>query len=180
MARYGITDRLTGGTPTANDATYGAVVNAVDNNEATHWQTNTSKIPAWFKYDCGAGVIWAFGKLRCKPYGSSYGPNAFNVTSSNNDSDYTTLYTGNMANNSNWQEFTWINSIKYRYIKINITSSYEVGNSVAVYEFEAMEMIKVGGLGIGNPWIFMKDMWEKHDKLWQPKLILPKDLEFQI
>jgi len=27
-----------------------------------------------------------------------------------------------------------------------------------------------GGLGYGNPWIFLKDMWEKHDRLWKPKL----------
>ncbi len=35
-----------------------------------------------------------------------------------------------------------------------------------------------GGFSGGQPWIFMKDMWEKHNKLWIPKLILPKDLGF--
>jgi hypothetical protein len=35
-----------------------------------------------------------------------------------------------------------------------------------------------GGFGFGNPWTFFKDAWEKHDKLWKPKLILPKDLGF--
>ena len=33
-----------------------------------------------------------------------------------------------------------------------------------------------GGFSSGQPWIFMKDMWEKHNKLWKPKgLILPKE-----
>jgi hypothetical protein len=36
--------------------------------------------------------------------------------------------------------------------------------------------VTAGGFGYGNPWMFMKDMWEKHDKLWtQKKLILPKE-----
>ena len=29
-----------------------------------------------------------------------------------------------------------------------------------------------GGFGFGNPWIFMKEAREKHDKLWKPKGIL--------
>lgn len=45
----------------------------------------------------------------------------------------------------------------------------------------ATEIIKVfqgsarGGFSGGQPWIFMKEMWEKHNKLWTPKLILPKE-----
>jgi hypothetical protein len=39
-----------------------------------------------------------------------------------------------------------------------------------------------GFSGVSNPWVFMKDVWENHNKLWTPKkkLILPKDLSFQI
>ena len=35
-----------------------------------------------------------------------------------------------------------------------------------------------GGLGIGNPWIFMKDMWEKHNKIWRPnkKILIPQGI----
>ena len=36
--------------------------------------------------------------------------------------------------------------------------------------------IPAGGFSGGQPWIFMKDMWEKHSKIWKPKgLILPKE-----
>ena len=38
--------------------------------------------------------------------------------------------------------------------------------------------IPSGGFSGFSPWIFMKDMWEKHNKIWTPKLILPKDLGF--
>ncbi|MHB1334527.1 MAG: LamG-like jellyroll fold domain-containing protein [Candidatus Humimicrobiaceae bacterium] len=37
-----------------------------------------------------------------------------------------------------------------------------------------------GFSGVSNHWVFIKDMWDKHNKLWKPKgLILPKDLSFQ-
>jgi len=37
-----------------------------------------------------------------------------------------------------------------------------------------------GGFSGFSPWIFLKDMWERHDRLWTPdkKLILPEDLGF--
>ena len=28
-----------------------------------------------------------------------------------------------------------------------------------------------GGLGVGSPWIFMKDMWKKHNKIFIPKKV---------
>jgi len=38
---------------------------------------------------------------------------------------------------------------------------------------------RVSWSGVSNPWIFLKDVLEKHDKLWTPKgLVLPKDLGF--
>ncbi len=150
MATYGTTDRLTGGTPTGTSG--GTIANAVDNNVSTYWAP-TGAVPIYFKYDCGVGVNWAFSKLRAYNY-LDQGINAFNVTLSNDDSNWTTVYSGNMANNENWQDFTWTNRTKYRYININITSDYYPG-SLAVYEFEAFEGIyPAGGLGIGNPYIF--------------------------
>jgi hypothetical protein len=175
MATYGVTDRLTGGTPTASGVSGGLVASAVDNNESTYWQLNAA-VNGWYKYDCGAGVTWAFGKLRFKCHASLY-IGDFTVQGSNDDSDYSTIYSGAGAATANWQEFTWSNKSKYRYIKINIVSA--PGTNLIVYEFETMEMIfSLGGFSGGQPWIFLKDMWNKHKKLWTPKLILPKDLGF--
>lgn len=47
-----------------------------------------------------------------------------------------------------------------------------------VYNISAYSYTK-GGFGFGNPWIFLKDAYDKHKKLWTPKgLILPQDLGF--
>jgi len=135
---YGTTDRLTGGTATADDEVYGPPTTAVDNNESTAW-TNSVGGNDWWKYDSGVGVTWAWGKFRCKPNNSptAYGPNGFRIYGSNDDSSYTLLYDGNMANNSDWQEWTWVNSTKYRYIKFNPYSGY--GGVYSLWEIEAME-----------------------------------------
>jgi hypothetical protein len=145
---YGTTDRLTGGTPTV---CAGTAANAVDNNEATFWE-HAAASPHFFQYDCGAGVSWAWGKLRVKNH-NVVGATNFNVTGSNNGVDFDTLYSGSMAATLDWQEFTWVNSTAYRYIKINITSQQNAGDMV-IYEFEAMEQLAVKSLGIGNPMIF--------------------------
>jgi hypothetical protein len=168
---YGETDRLTGGTPTA-DSAYSSTNTpdyAVDNNTETGW-TSASGFPHWWKYDFGAGTAWAIGKLRWYST-DAYGPNAFTVNGSNNDSDWTELYSGNGTKvGTDWQETTWENSTTYRYIKINITSGWDA-DSVAIREFEAFEQLAVSG-GILN-WWFFKEAWQKHDKIWQPKLAIP-------
>ena len=170
---YGTTDRLTGGTASASGFDQGAAANAVDNNEASYWG-DIGAFPQYWLYDCGAGVSWAFGKLRAKNY-LNYGINAFTSNGSNNGVDYTQLYSGNMLNNNSWQEFTWVNIIAYRYIKNIITSGYNAGE-IDVYEFEAFEQLAVAG----GFMIFLSEAWKKHDRLWLPKLIIPKDLGFQI
>ena len=171
MATYGTTDRLTGGTVTAMNSIYNPIAYIVDNDLGTYWGGDTQS-GSWIKYDCGVGITWAFGKLRCKPvYG--YGPNAFTVNLSNNDSDYTQVYSGNMANTSGspWQEFTWINTTKYRYIKIITTSHYHA-TVIEIYEIEAMEMLPAT---TGFFHWFFSEAWRKHDRLWIPKLVLPKE-----
>jgi len=47
-----------------------------------------------------------------------------------------------------------------------------------IYEKTAYQYI-MHGAGIGSPMIFFKEAWEKHDKLWKPKLAIPK-LGYQI
>lgn len=133
-------DKLTGGTPTVDSADYGtSAADAVNDNTEDYW-TSDRTFPHWFKYDFGNGVSWAICKLRWYST-DSYGPNAFTVNGSNNDSDWTELYSGNGSKvGTNWQEITWENSTKYRYIKINITSGWNT-ERVAIREFEAMEII---------------------------------------
>jgi len=55
-------------------------------------------------------------------------------------------------------------------------------NGVALTQAEVLQVKNIttyayaGGFSGFSPWIFMKDMWEKHNKIWTPKgLILPKE-----
>jgi len=71
----------------------------------------------------------------------------------------------------------------YHYQTGDITTSTAIaswtGGSQTLYIVANIMSIPAGGFGFGNPWMFLKDAWEKHDKLWKPKgLILPKDLGF--
>ncbi len=88
-------DILTGGTASADSETNGATANGCDNNEATEWQTNDTDLPHWWKYDLGAGVTKTIRKFRSKIY-YALGKD-FTIAGSNNDSDWTTLYSGTRA-----------------------------------------------------------------------------------
>ena len=43
---------------------------------------------------------------------------------------------------------------------------------------KAYSRIAGGGFSGGQPWIFMKDMWEKHNKIWKPnkKILIPEGI----
>uniref|UniRef100_A0A6H1ZDS9 F5/8 type C domain-containing protein n=1 Tax=viral metagenome TaxID=1070528 RepID=A0A6H1ZDS9_9ZZZZ len=74
------------------------------------------------------------------------------------------------------------NTKKYQYYAFKFADNWSGANQMALRRVSLMTedgyYPPAGGLGIGNPWIFMKDMWEKHNKLWIPKLILQEDLGF--
>jgi len=171
---YGETDRLTGGScsSSSNYSSSNLCGKAIDDDAVNTWwaSNNSETMPQWWKYDFGAGTSWAIGKLRMASLDYDPGPNAFTVHGSNNDSDWTELYSGNKTEPAGFQDFTWENSTEYRYIRVTITSVYG-GNHCTVREFEAFEQLAVSG-GILN-WWFFKEAWQKHDKIWQPKLAIP-------
>ena len=152
MATYGITDRCTGGTATADQNDGNLPSAAFDDNNSTYWQrTGATALPAWLKYDFGAGVTWAIGKMTALLYATGGGSwKDFTVQGSNNDSTWITLYTGVAADSAALQTFTWINQVKYRYIKINITSDYRgADNYCSAYEVSMYE-----GIYLGNAFFF--------------------------
>ena len=181
MADYGIIDRCTGGAATADQNSAGHLPSAAfDDNDSTYWErTGTTALPAWLKYDFGAGVTWAIGKMTALLYatgGCSW--RAFTVNGSNNDSNWTELASLEAADSAALQTFTWINQVKYRYIKIIITSDYRgADNYCSTYEVSMYELLPSGS----GFFIFLCEAWRKHNKLWKPKgLIIPKDLGFQM
>jgi hypothetical protein len=143
---YGTTDRFTGGTASASAVYYGAASNAVDNNSTSVWATETyCPTDIWWKYDFGSGVSWKIGKVTidCRLYEGNREVKDFTVYGSNNDSTWTSLYTGQCTNDANKQTFTFENTTAYRYIRITVTSSYRSPQYVSVEEFEAFETLVV-------------------------------------
>ena len=143
MPTYGTTDRCTGGTASAN-AVYGIdhADHAVANDgNASYWYATSG--PCWWKYDFGAGVAWRISKLimQCANIVTKCGVKNFTVQGSNNDSDYTTLYTGITVNNNNEQTFTWTNKVSYRYIKINVIDDWDATGYALICEVQMFEGI---------------------------------------
>ena len=149
-------DKCTGGTATADnswDANYVAS-KAFDNDETTtRWSSTDTAMPHWIKYNFGDGIVWIIRKLRLKPWaGSPAQVKDFTLQGSNNDSNWTTIYTGQAADNGNWQDFIFTNTIAYRYYLVNITTSYyqPTTNAVSITEIEMMVKIPEGGAFLLN------------------------------
>lgn len=140
MADY-TSDLCSGGTASANN---GTAANAFDNNETTEW--NSTIQPSWIKYDFGAGNAKRIERLRTKATISTTDRkyNVFSIAGSNNDSDYTTLYSGNGAQTLNWETWDFSNATSYRYIKMTITNTH-AGTYTRLVEIEMMEKIYASG-----------------------------------
>ena len=113
---------------------------AFDGNAGTNWIEGVG-LPAWLKYDFGSTYANPIKKLRLLGRSglASRNPNAFTLAGSNDDSSYTTIYTGNMVENDSWQEFTFTaNTTAYRYYKLNVTSTF-YGSYPQLAELELWE-----------------------------------------
>ena len=134
-------DFLNGGTATASsefNATLSAD-QAFDNNESTRWQSSGT-YPEWIKYDLGAGVAKKARKLRIYSSAADMYTKNFVLAGSNNDSDWTTVYSGLGAESDGWQDFTFTNSGAYRYYRLTITDTYGGNGDVCNQnEIEMME-----------------------------------------
>jgi len=140
-AEYYGSDILIGGTATADNEAGGAASNACDDNEATEWYRIVDPLGScWWKYDLGLGVTKTVRKLRIKPSGGvgEVGVKDFKLQGSNNDSDWTDIYTGQHANDFNWEDYTFSNPSAYRYYKLVILSNWRTDGYVQVYEIEMM------------------------------------------
>ena len=147
------TDKITGGTASvdvveAGDPTVNAD-KACDNNGSTYWSSGSSALPHWWKYDFGAAVTWKIRKLTLSGRDAGNGLLAKNfvLASSPNNSDWTTVYTGLMANSTGVQTFTFGNANPYRYYRITFSDNYSgvYPNYTQIFEVEMMITIREGG-----------------------------------
>jgi hypothetical protein len=129
---------ITGGTPSANSEITPAA-NACDGDIGTYWYQSAT-LPAWWKYDLGVGITKTARKLRMITY-PGYIKN-FTLEGSNNNSDWTLIYTGIHLNNGSWQEYLFSNATAYRYYKVNFANNYGGDNQIAALEIEILNVIE--------------------------------------
>ncbi len=145
------TDVCNGGTASASStfATQTAV-KAFDNTALTddYWLGNNA-LPAWLKYDFGAGVTKVIQKYTLQRQGTWLNaarmPKNFTFQGSNDDSAWTTLDT---QTNQLWddiaevREFTFNNSVPYRYYRFYITAN-NLDNYAGVGEAQMMQKFRL-------------------------------------
>lgn len=142
---YSSTNILTGGTASA-DVIYSGdypASNASDGSITTQWITDGSVFPHWWKYDLGAGVTKTVRRLRI--YAEDNGSNVyiknFVLAGSNNNTDWTDIYTGQHSNTlDTWESYSFSNSTAYRYYRITISDNWVGNNYAQIFEFEMYEV----------------------------------------
>ena len=144
---------LINGTASSDSEWGGAASNAVDKNLSTRWATLYNiPFPHYWAYDLGSGVTKTVRKLRLKPYFAYTGSyiKDWELSGSNlaspvisNDSDWTSITTGQHANNDSWEDYSFSNSISYRHYRLKFTNNwpntYDYTHNGAI-EIEMMEL----------------------------------------
>lgn len=140
-------DLLTGGTASA-DSEFGAgyeAAKACDDNAATKWVSTVTAFPHFWKYDFVVSYIIRQLTIKSPMGTGGIYLKDFTLQGSINNADWTTVYTGQMANNENVQTFTFDNSNSYRYYKINGTSMWnaDATTTMQIWECEMMELATI-------------------------------------
>ncbi len=136
-AIYG-SDFCTGGTATSDRDCYEGFEpdKAFDNNEGTSWSNLIGGSPDWLKYDLGVAVTKTVRKLRI--YNHNGAVEDFILQGSNNDSNWDALLTTTAVDDTGWEEWTFSNTIAYRYYRLYVTSKRQ--ENIQCEEMELMEL----------------------------------------
>lgn len=179
---YGSTDRFTGGTPSAQGTTGATTADkAVDGDTGTGWQWQNGDGyagSAWWKYDFGAAVDWAIGKLRYYPNATEGWDDGCIVAGSNDDSDWTTIGTiVTIGKTSAWHEYEFTPGFKTEWRYIKISGSGDNATRITVQELEVFEITKFpSGFMLflseaydkGKKYFKKRNLWLPDDRLYQP------------
>lgn len=155
---------------------------AFDNNWSDYWHSTNAAYPKYLGYQFTFPVVAAKYTIASRSASPAVlYPKDWKFQGSNNGSSWTDLHSvsGASFSASEKKTYTFNNANAYSYYRWYFTAGAE--NYLAIAECEIMAIKKPkSGLAIGNPWIFLKDAYDRHDKLWtQKRLILPKDLGFE-
>ena len=133
-----LTDRLTGGTPSAMTYFEGNEASkACDDNPNTSWKGNP--VPQWWMYDFGGNpkIITGYSL-----YSYGYGPTGWSFQGSDDNSNWITLDSQTSQNVSTKKYYYFINGTPYRYYRIYITTS-TIYDFVYITEIEMFNDIAV-------------------------------------
>ena len=113
--------------------------NYIDGSTGTYWQTRLT-LPQYVTLT----PYGSFPVSKIRIYnGASYRTNAFTFQGSNDGENFDTITTGNCANATGWNEFTFDNTTPYAYYRLIIESAYTTGRLYA-YELELYYTKSVG------------------------------------
>ncbi|MBU0606030.1 MAG: discoidin domain-containing protein [Candidatus Omnitrophica bacterium] len=153
-ATYG-SDFFTGGTPSASSVDLAPAAQAFDNNAGTYWGTGgaANPYPHWVKYDLGVGVAKIARRLTITPYSDVSGGCVGNFTlhGSNDNTNWTLLYTGTHANSGTIENYDFANTVAYRYYKITVSSAY-ASNGDATHNYALIVEAEIMEFAAGAKW----------------------------
>jgi hypothetical protein len=125
----------------ADPATF-AVAKAFDNDDTTRWANNSLGAGEWIKVQFGVAPI--INKITIQQY-VGFGFKNFKVQGSNDDINWTDLYTGLHSNtpldatHTTIEAFTFANSTAYTYYRVLAIDIY--GTLISVWEMEMMAIV---------------------------------------
>ena len=148
---------------------------AFDASASTYWRVTISDdpLPAWLKYDFGPGEVRRIERVKLGMLTSSNtGPKDMEIQGSNDDLNWTTLYSASMdeywALGGSTVQYAYINfdnSTAYRYIRLYITSAWYL--YIYIYVFEMYETIHSETL-TGGCFLFADDFDEDNlGSMWE-------------
>ena len=111
---------------------------AFDDSISTFWETRTAG-NQWIQCELREAI--PVNKFRLYS-GAANRIRAYNLQGSNNGIDFVELWTGENANATQWNEYTFTNTTAYKYYRWNITSRWST--NIYVYELELYADIPVG------------------------------------
>jgi hypothetical protein len=120
--------------------------NTNDGSTSTQWRVDNLSYPHYLKYNFGVGVTKVIRKLRIYTPVYIY-MNDFDFQGSNNDSSWDTIYSGVCTADNGWNEFTFENSVAYRYYRIYFKTGRDGAfvKSARVNEVQLMEATQEPG-----------------------------------
>ncbi len=128
LTTSGLVNRVSGGTASASlGASSYPAANAFDGNTGTKWNSGSTGVAAWLRYDFGPNITWAVTRydITSASDTAQRDPNAWKFEGSNDGTNWTTLDSRSgetFASRALTKSYTFANSTGYRYYRLNVSA----------------------------------------------------------